>query len=68
MRRTLQTRPAKPFASPTCILAGTGDTIDRDLTDDEIRKVEERIGDYLPNPNESEQDFRFTNYDLGFGI
>ena len=25
------------------------DTIDRDLTDDEIKKVEERLGDYLPN-------------------
>ena len=25
------------------------DTIDRDLTDSEIKKVEERLGDYLPN-------------------
>ena len=25
------------------------DTIDRDLTDDEIKKVEERIGDYFSN-------------------
>ena len=27
----------------------TGDTIERDLTDSEIKKVEERLGDYLPN-------------------
>jgi hypothetical protein len=49
----------EPFASPTrpngfiragnVILAETGDTIDRDLTDDEIKKVEERIGDYFSN-------------------
>ncbi len=25
------------------------ETIDRDLTDSEIKKVEERLGDYLPN-------------------
>ncbi len=25
------------------------DTIERDLTDSEIKKVEERLGDYLPN-------------------
>ncbi len=25
------------------------DTIDRDLTDSEIKKVEERLGNYLPN-------------------
>lgn len=25
------------------------ETIDRDLTDSEIKKVEEKLGDYLPN-------------------
>jgi hypothetical protein len=56
MHRTLQTRPATSPTRPNgfiwagnVILVGTGDNIDRDLTDTEIRKVEERLGDYLPN-------------------
>jgi hypothetical protein len=46
---SINVEDAQNVANPPGQAVRTGDTIDRDLTDSEIKKVEERLGDYLPN-------------------